>query len=119
MELLLKPSAWLVVVLVSLLGTVGNLALYNIGKQGVEAVVSRFPQIDPERWKRVERLYEEHGSLVLLLSGVPVLGSLITTAAGAFGVELPAFLFLVIIAKMIRNWLLVVIPYEVYLLLTR
>ena len=41
--------AWLLVVLLSLLGAVGNLTLFELGKQGLEAVVSRFPRIDPAR----------------------------------------------------------------------
>jgi membrane protein YqaA with SNARE-associated domain len=34
---------------------------------------------------------------------------MLTTAAGAFGVPRPAFLLLVTISKMLRNWLLVIL----------
>jgi membrane protein YqaA with SNARE-associated domain len=109
MELLLDPTAWLIVLAFSVLGSIGNLALYQVGKQGVDAIRKRFPRIKPEQWQRVKRLYDNYGGWVLLLSGIPVLGSLLTTAAGAFGVPRPAFLLLVTIGKMLRNWLLAIL----------
>ena len=60
--------AWLLVILLSALGVVGNLALYKLGKEGQEAVASRFPRIDPARWKRAGELFETRGSWILLLS---------------------------------------------------
>jgi membrane protein YqaA with SNARE-associated domain len=119
MDLLLEPLVWLLVVLLSVLGVFGNLALYGVGKRGYDSIRERFPRVKPERWEGVAKLYEEHGSLALLLSGVPVLGSLLTTAAGAFGVRVPVFVLFVFIAKFVRNLLIVVIPRELYLLLTR
>lgn len=119
MDLLLEPRAWLVVILVSILGLAGNLALYQLGKRGVDAVRARFPRIKPEQWQRIGSLYEERGSWVLLLSAVPVLGTMLTTAAGAFGVAQPAFIFWVTIAKLLRNWVLAVIAHEIYLYFTR
>jgi len=114
MNLLLDPMAWLIVVALSVLGSVGNLALYQVGKQGVDAVRKRFPSIRPEQWQRVKRLYDNYGGWVLLLSGVPLLGSLLTTAAGAFGVPRPAFLLLVTVGKMLRNWLLAILLFGTY-----
>jgi membrane protein YqaA with SNARE-associated domain len=108
-HLLLDPTAWLVVVALSLLGSIGNLALYQVGKQGLDAIRQRFPHIKPEQWQRVKRLYDDYGGWILLLSGIPVLGSLLTTAAGAFGVPRLAFVLLVTIGKMLRNWLLAIL----------
>jgi membrane protein YqaA with SNARE-associated domain len=105
-QLLLDPVAWLIVIAFSLLGSIGNLALYEVGKQGVDSIRKRFPRIKDEQWMRVKGLYENYGAWILLLSGIPVLGSLLTTAAGAFGVPRPFFLLLVTIGKMLRNWLL-------------
>jgi membrane protein YqaA with SNARE-associated domain len=119
MELFLEPQAWLVVVLFSVLGVIGNLALYKVGEQGVDAVRSRFPRIKPEQWDRARELYEERGSWILLLSAVPVLGIILTTAAGAFGVGLAAFILWVMIGKLVRNWALVVIVVELLRLLQR
>jgi membrane protein YqaA with SNARE-associated domain len=108
-HLLLDPTAWLVVVAFSLLGSFGNLALHQVGKQGLDAIRQRFPRIKPEQRQRVKRLYDDYGGWMLLLSGIPVLGSMLTTVAGAFGVPRPAFLLLVTIGKMLRNWLLAIL----------
>jgi membrane protein YqaA with SNARE-associated domain len=116
MYLLLDPRAWLIVVAFTVLGLVGNLALYQVGKKGVDSIRERFPSITPERWERVKRLYDNYGGWVLLLSGVPVLGSMLTTAAGAFDVRLFTFVVFVFISKLVRNWLIIVIPLEIYLL---
>ncbi len=112
MELLLEPRAWLLVVLFSLLGVVGNLALYRLGKGGIETVRSRFPRIKPEQWERAQDLYEKHGSWILVISGVPIMGRILTTAAGAFGVHIVPFVIWVMIGKLLRNWLLVIIIAE-------
>ena len=112
MELLLDPWAWLAVILFSILGAVGNLANYQVGKRGADAVISRFPQITPERWERVGRLYKGHGPKILFLSALPVLGFLLTTAAGAFHTKISTFLIWVITAKAMRNWLLLLLGYE-------
>jgi membrane protein YqaA with SNARE-associated domain len=114
-----NPLVWLIVIVLSVLGVFGNLALYGVGRRGYDAVRERFPRVKPERWEQVAKLFEEHGSLALLLSGVPILGSLLTTAAGAYRVRVPVFVLLVFVAKFVRNWLIVVIPRELYLLFTR
>ena len=112
MELLLDPKVWVAVILFSILCAVGNLANYQVGKRGVEAVFSRFPQIKPEQWERVGGLYKRHGPRILLLSALPVLGFTLTTAAGVFNIKISTFLFWVIIAKTTRNWLLLLFGYE-------
>jgi membrane protein DedA with SNARE-associated domain len=58
--------AWLLVI--------GNLALYKLGKQGLEAVITRFPRIDPGRFDRAGELFDTRGSWILLLSSLPGLG---------------------------------------------
>ena len=108
MHLLLDPIAWVVVVGFSLLGSIGNLALYQVGRQGYDAIRQRFPRIKDEQWQRVKDLYDNYGGWILLLSGIPLLGSMLTTAAGAFSVPRSVFLLLVTVGKMLRNWLLVI-----------
>jgi membrane protein YqaA with SNARE-associated domain len=108
-HLLLEPIAWLLVLLFSLLGVIGNLALYRLGKGGIEAVQSRFSRIKPEKWQRAQELYEKRGSWILVISGIPVVGLTLTTVAGAFGVRIVPFVIWVMIGKLLRNWLLVVI----------
>lgn len=112
--MLLDPTAWLIVIAFSVLGSLRDLALYQVGKQGVDAIRKRFPRIKPEQWQRVEQWHDQYGRRVLLLSGVPVLGLLLTTAAGSFGLPRPAFLLLVTIGRMLRNWLLAILLAGIY-----
>jgi hypothetical protein len=46
-----------------------------------------------------------------VLSGIPTLGPVLATAAGAHGIEQNAFLRWVMLSKVIRNWLIVVVSY--------
>ena len=46
-----------------------------------------------------------------------MLGSLLTTAAGAFDVRPFQFVLFVLFAKWVRNWLIVVVPLEIYRLI--
>ena len=113
-RVLFEPWAWRLVILLSLLGVAGNLTLYGLGRQGEEVVVARFPRIEPARWKRAGELFETRGSWILLLSCLPGLGLVLSTAAGAFGIRMRAFLLWVTIAKMARNWLLLIIVVSLY-----
>lgn len=115
-HVILEPWAWLLVILLSLLGVVGNLTLYKLGKEGKEAVASRFPRIDLARFRRAGELFETRGSWILLLSSVPGLGLLLSTAAGAFGVKTHEFLLWVMVSKIVRNWLLLIIVANLYYL---
>ena len=113
-QVIVEPWAWLLVILFSLLGVVGNLTLYKLGKEGQEAVASRFPRINPARFDRAGELFEKRGSWILLLSWLPGLGLVLSTAAGAFGVKLHEFVLWVMVAKMVRNWLLLIIVANLY-----
>lgn len=106
--------AWVLVIVLSIVGVAGNLTLYELGKQGLEAVVSRFPRINPARFQRAGDLLKTRGSWILLLSCLPGLGLVLSTAAGAFGIRMRVFLLWVTIAKMARNWLLLIIVANLY-----
>jgi membrane protein YqaA with SNARE-associated domain len=79
-------------------------------------VASRFPRIDPARWKRAGELFETRGSWILLLSFLPGLGIVLSTAAGAFGVRSHEFVLWVMVSKVARNWLLLIIVANLYYL---
>jgi len=106
--------AWLLVILLSVLGVIGNLAFFKLGKEGLETVVTRFPRIKPARFHRAGEMFETRGSWILLLSCLPGLGLLLSTAAGAFGIKLYGFVLWVMIANVIRNWLVLIIVVNVY-----
>lgn len=106
---MLEVKVWVLLVGVSVVGTLATLAYYYLGKQGYEAVLERFPQVKREQWDRVHSLYDRHGSVLLFLSSVPVIGILFTTAAGAFGIQILAFVLWVLVGRMTRNVLVVVL----------
>ena len=114
MDLLLEPLAWLLVILVSLIGALTELAFYKLGQEGMEAVTARLPRIKPEQWNRARELFEKRGSWILLLSGVPGLGMVLVTAAGAFGVRVGEFILWATVGKVLRNWILLVTAAEAY-----
>ena len=114
MELLLEPRAWLLVALLSGFGVVVALANYQIGKQGLNAARERFPQITEERWERLSALFDGRGSWVLILVAVPVVGIMLPFVAGALGLRRAAVALWVFIAKLLRNWLVVLIPVLLY-----
>ena len=115
MDLLLEPVAWLLVVVVSLIGALTDLVFFKLGQEGVEAVRSRVPRITPEQWHRATELFEKRGSWILLLSGVPGLNVVLVTAAGALGVRVVEFILWATIGKGLRNWLALIGASEIYL----
>ena len=113
-SVLLDPVLWLVVIGASVLGATGNLALYYLGKSGSGAVFDRFPNLEGDRWEQIGGYYHRHGGKLLLFSAVPGLGTVLTTGAGAYGIKRISFLFWVILAKMMRNWLLLLLFHQSY-----
>jgi membrane protein YqaA with SNARE-associated domain len=108
-ELLLDPGLWLVVAIASTLGVLGNLALYQLGQSGTQAVFERFPGLDGERWERIGAYYHRYGAKILILSAIPGLGTLLTTGAGAFDIQRRAFMLWVFLGKLLRNWVLLLL----------
>jgi membrane protein YqaA with SNARE-associated domain len=111
---LLRPELWVLVTIVSVVGAIGNLGLYYLGGRGAEAVFARFPYLEGRRWEWIGGHYQRWGGRILILSAIPTLGTLLTTAAGAFGIKRNVFLRWVITSKILRNWLLLLIFYGIY-----
>lgn len=107
MDGLADPTMWIIVFIVSLLGVVTKYAYYKVGKLGKDSALEHIPRITPEQWDRMEATYQNRGSLMLLFAGIPVIGSGLAAAAGAFETRLGLFVILVMISNLIRNWLLV------------
>ena len=106
MAAFLDIKLWAVVAAVSALGTVTTLAYYYLGREGARTVQERVPQITQEQWDRAEYLYEEHGSKLLFLSALPVVGVLLQSAAGAVGIGLAVYFVWVLTGRLVRNWVL-------------
>jgi membrane protein YqaA with SNARE-associated domain len=108
-NLLLQPSIWLLILIVSALGTCVTLAYYYLGKQGADAFLERFPKLRHEQWDRVQRLYKEHGSALLFLASLPWIGILFAAVAGAVGIRLVTYLVWVLLGRVVRNWIILMI----------
>ena len=95
-----------------------RLVAYKLGKEGIEAVSDRFPQIKAEQWERGHELLQTRGAWVLVLSGVPGAGIVIVAAAGALGVRLYTFIPWVSVGMLVRYWVLLLIAVGGYRLVT-
>ena len=109
MGLFLDVTSWLLILLISILGTMAALSFYYLGKRGTKAVLERFPQVKEERWEEVQHLYREHGSGLLFLSSIPMIGGLLIAAAGAFGIGVSTFFLWVLLSRVVRNWLVLLL----------
>ena len=105
MALLLDPKLWLLILLISVLGTIPLLTCYAVGRRGTRAVMERFPQITEDRWERAHKLYSQHGTGLVLFTAVPMLGIVLSAAAGAFGIRPFSFGAWVLVGRITRNWL--------------
>lgn len=105
-ELLLDWRAWAVVLFLSGITLISSTAKYQIGEKGLPIVQKKFPQVSPERWERIGSYVQRWGSSPVILSFLPILGTLIPPAAGAYGVPFRIFLFWAFLAKLLRYWLL-------------
>jgi len=113
-DLLSDPKIWLVVLILSVWGSVARLPNYYLGNRGKEQIETLYPRIKPEMWQRALGSYERLGPLPLLISSIPILGSFLTVAAGMAGIRRNSFLFWVGVSKIIRNWILVLLLWQLF-----
>jgi membrane protein YqaA with SNARE-associated domain len=118
MQVFFDLRAWLLVVVLSLLGLAVRLGAYKLGQGGIEAVSDRFPQIKAEQWERGHKLLQTRGAWVLVLSGVPGVGIVVVAAAGALDVSMAKFLPWVTVGMLVRYWVLLLIAVGGYRLIT-
>jgi membrane protein YqaA with SNARE-associated domain len=111
MDLFTSPLAWAIVLILSAIGLAASLPTYYLGRKGMPAVRERFPDVPEERWQQVEGLFDRWGALILLLTALPGFGTVIPPAAGANGVRPVFFILLVALAKLIRNWVIVLVVF--------
>ncbi len=109
LDLLSDPKLWLFVLVLSVWGSLARLPNYYLGQRGKDKIETLYPRIKPETWERVLGYYEHLGPIPLLLSSIPIMGTLLTITAGMAGITRNSFLFWVSVSKIIRNWILVFI----------
>jgi len=108
-ELLTNPQLWLLILVLSVVGSFARLPNYYGGLRGKEMIETLHPRIRPETWERVLDWYRRLGPVPLLIASIPFIGSLLTVAAGMAGIGRIYFLIFVFISKVVRNWLLLLI----------
>jgi membrane protein YqaA with SNARE-associated domain len=108
-DVLTDPQIWLIVLVISILGSLARLANFYAGRQGKEKIETVFTQIKPETWEKVLGSYRRLGPLPLLVASIPFIGTVLTIGAGMAGIGRNSFILWVMISKVIRNWILVLI----------
>lgn len=101
--------AWLIVLVLSVLTLISAVAKYQIGEKGLPVLEEKFPQVPPERWEKAGAYFERWGAPIVFLSFLPVLGTIVPSAAGAFGISFRPFLVWAFLAKIFRYTLLLMI----------
>ncbi len=108
-EVLTDPQIWLVILVISALGSLARLANFYAGQRGKEKIEAVYSQIKPETWENVLGSYRLMGPLPLLVASIPFIGTVLTIGAGMAGIGRTPFLIFVFLSKVIRNWLLVLL----------
>ena len=106
---LTNPIYWLVVLAFTIFGVANRLVFYGAGNRGGEDALEKIHGHSPERVDDLHSLYDRWGSLLFLITSIPVIGSSLTVLCGMKGVSLPIFIALTVISYLIRNWLIVLL----------
>jgi membrane protein YqaA with SNARE-associated domain len=101
---LLDTRLWILVILVSVLGTAGSLIPFYVGRRGTKVVFDHYPKLEGRPWQRLEAIFQRWGAFSLILSGIPGLGAALLVAAGAFGIARGVFLVWAFLGKVLRYW---------------
>jgi membrane protein YqaA with SNARE-associated domain len=108
-DVLTDPQIWLVILVISGLGSLARLANFYAGQRGKDKIEAVYTQIKPETWKNVLGYYRRMGPLPLLVASIPFVGTVLTIGAGMAGIGRNSCLLWVMISMVIRNWILVLI----------
>ena len=104
---LTDPRLWLVVLIWVAIGVINKLVYYEAGERSGKAALEKIHGYTKERADRFHGYYDRWGSPLLLLSSIPVFGSVISVLAGIEGVAMLVFIILVVISSVVRNWLII------------
>ena len=106
---LTNPTLWLIVLGMTIFGVADRLVFYQAGKRGGKEALDKIHGHSPERVNDLHSLYDRWGSLLFLITSVPVIGSSLTVLCGMKGISLPIFIVLTVISYLVRNWLIVLL----------
>jgi membrane protein YqaA with SNARE-associated domain len=107
MKILPDLRFWSLIIAFSALSLIGSATKYKLGRKGIPVVQEKFPQVGEEQWDRAGTYIDRWGAPSLLMVGIPGLGLVLTTMAGAYGVNFNLFLIWTFLGKFLRNALLV------------
>jgi membrane protein YqaA with SNARE-associated domain len=108
-DVLTDPQIWLVILFLGVVGSLARLANYYAGQRGKEKIETIYTQVRPETWENVLGYYRRMGPLPLLVASIPFIGTALTIGAGMAGIGRNSFILWVMVSKVIRNWILVLI----------
>ena len=118
LDLFTEWKVWTLVIFLTILTIAFSVAKYKLGQAGYESLKEHYPQVEEERWDRVDGYFDRWGAPVIIFSFLPLLAWIIPPAAGAYGIKMRSFLFWAFLAKMVRYWLLIIIVVGVYELIS-
>jgi len=106
LDILTNPLAWFLVLLMSGVGVLFHFGQYKIGERGESAVQKHIGEGFADKLQKAEDLINRGGAPAMLLTAIPGLGSVLALTAGLARIQILAFIFFVLVAKLIRNALL-------------
>ena len=106
-----------VILIASVIGGVVSMSLYALGQEGAEAIFSKYPTLNPDRWQKVQAAYEVYGAWVLLLAAVPGISPIIVVGAGFVGLKKWTVFIWIVIGRILRYSILAVFLWLLYRLL--
>jgi membrane protein DedA with SNARE-associated domain len=102
-----KMNFWIVVIVTSLASIIGSLLSYAMAYFGGKELIHRFGRfvlLDKEELEWTERLFNKHGSIIVLVSRfIPVVRHLISIPAGLAGMNLKKFIIYTLIGATLWN----------------
>jgi|LGVE01.1.fsa_nt_gb membrane protein YqaA with SNARE-associated domain len=106
LEILTNSSAWFIVLFLSGVGVLIHFGQYKIGERGESAIQKRIGEGSLDKLERAKDLINRRGAPAMLLTAIPGLASVLAFTAGLARIRILAFILFVLIAKLIRNALL-------------
>jgi membrane protein YqaA with SNARE-associated domain len=106
LEVLTNPVAWFVVLLMSGVGVLIHLGQYKIGERGEAAVLEIVGEASYDKLQKAKDLIHRRGAPALLLTAIPGVASVLAFTAGLAKLQIASFVIFVFIAKLARNWLI-------------
>ncbi|WP_353218276.1 YqaA family protein [Sandarakinorhabdus sp.] len=97
---------WLLVAVATIGNVLGAFVNYGLGRSAAQLRGRRWFPLSDAGWQRSTALFNRHGTWILLLSWVPIIGDGFTVIAGAARTPFWWFALLVSVGKGARYWLL-------------